>query len=125
MVAVQKNFSYFQYVDDNGSNWSVRGEKGGALTAVDGNAPFDEADPVWGAQTKRRHVRYVEYQDPTTFRTVRGIVYTPTAFGAIARGDIVAVYVPGLATTVNYTVKAKIAEKQPFAGAARNLADHA
>lgn len=123
MARNQKNFSYFTYVDDNGDTWNVRGEDGGALSLVDGHAALTAGAPVWGRQTSRRHVRYIVYQDPTTFRTVKGIVYTAAAFAAVAPGDIVAVQVEGLATTVNYTVKQKIGEAQPIATASRHLAD--
>jgi len=123
MARNQKNFKYQLYVDDNAASWNVRGEDGGALAAVDGHAAFNATFPVFGRQTRRRHVRYVEYQDPTTLLTVKGIVYTSAAFAAIAPGDIVAVQVAGLATTVNYTVSAKIAEKIPLAKASTNKAD--
>lgn len=123
MARNQKNFSYFTYVDDNATTWNVRGEDGGAGSGVDGHAALTGGAPVWGLNTTRRHVRMVEATDPTTFRKVRFIVYTPTAFAAISGGDTIAVQVAGLATTVNYTVSAKIAEKQPIAAAARHLAD--
>lgn len=123
MARNQKNFSYFTYVDDGATTWNVRGEDGGAGNAVDGHAALTGGAPVWGRMTRRRHVRYVEATDPTTFRKVRFIVYTPTAFGAITAGDAVAVQVEGLATTVTYNVSAKIAEKQPLAAASRHLAD--
>jgi trans-aconitate methyltransferase len=38
-------------------------------------------------------------------------------------GDILAVQVPGLATTVDYTAVKKVAEKQPSRGVSRKLAD--
>lgn len=123
MARNQKNFKLFDYLDDNGAHWSMRGESGGALSAVDGNAPFDPTKPVFGRISTRRHPRYAIYQDTVTFRTVKGIVYTPTAFAAIVPGNIVAVQVPGLATTVNYTLSAKVAEKLPVPKASRNLAD--
>lgn len=123
MARNQKNFKYFAYVDDFAHNWNVRGEDGGAAAAVDGHAAFNAAYPVWGRSSTRRHPRYVVYQDAVTFRTVKAVIYTPTAYNAIALGDIVAVQVAGLATTVNYTVKQKIGEKQPIAGPSRNLAD--
>lgn len=123
MARNQKNFSYFTYVDDNADTWNVRGEDGGSGTAVDGHAALTAGAPVWGRNTTRRHVRFVEATDSTTFRKVRFIVYTPTAFAAIAGGDVIAVTVPGLATTVNYNVSAKIPEKQPIAAASRHLAD--
>lgn len=123
MARNQKNFRYFAYVDDNGATWNVRGEDGGAAAAVDGHAAFDAAAPVWTNNSRRHHVRYAVYQDTVTLRTVKAIIYTPTAFAAIAPGDIVAVQVPGLATTVNYTLRAKIAEKLPLAGPSRQLAD--
>lgn len=123
MARNQRNFRYFKYVDDNGFEWSLRGESGGAGTAVDGHANNDLTDPVFGKQTTRRHPRFVVAQDPTTFRTVKFVVYTLTAFAAIAGGDTIAVTVPGLATTVNYLVSAKVGEKMPIGNASRNLAD--
>lgn len=123
MARNQRNFSFQKYVDDNADEWNVRGESGGAFAAVDGHATFDASKPVWGKSTIRRHPRYVVAMDPVTFRTVKGIIYTPTAFAAINGGDVIAVLVSGLATTVNYTVSAKIGEKLPFAKASRNLAD--
>src|ERR1044072_778675 len=110
MARNQRNFAYFKYTDDNGVDWNVRGESGGAFSGVDGHST-DYTAPAWGPNTTRRHVRYVEAQDSTTFRTVRGVIYTAAAFAAIGAGDTIAVTVPGLATTVNYTVSKKIAEK--------------
>jgi hypothetical protein len=68
-------------------------------------------------------VRRIIYQDPTTFRTVDPIFYTSAAFNAVALGDIIAVQVEGLATTVNYSAVKKIGEKQPSRGVSRKLAD--
>jgi len=123
MARNQKNFEYQTYVDDNGTTWNVRGEVGGAGTGIDGSTAFTPGAPVWGRETRRRHVRYVEATDATTFRKVRFIVYTQAAFNAIAGGDLVNVQVAGLATNVGYNVSAKIPEKQPIAAASRNLAD--
>lgn len=123
MARNQKNFSYFTYVDDNGTTWNVRGEDGGAGTGVDGSTAFTPGAPTWGLNTKRRHVRYCEATDPVTFRKVRFVVYTAAAFAAIAGGDAISVQVPGLATNVGYEVSAKIPEKQPIASASRHLAD--
>ena len=124
MPGVQKNFAYFLYTDDNGADWNVRGESGGAATAVDGHST-DYTAPPWGPNTRRRHVRYAVYQDATTFRTIKQIMYTAAALAALAAGDVVAVAVEGLAATVNYSLAAKIAEKQPIPKASRQLADHA
>lgn len=123
MAANEKNFRYFKYVDDNGFEWSLRGESGGAGTAVDGHANNDLADPVFGRQTRRRHPRFVVAQNPTNFRTVKFVVYTLTAFAAIAGGDAIAVQVPGDSATHTYNVSQKIGEKMPIGNASRNLAD--
>lgn len=121
MARNQKNFENFLYVDDNGVSWTKRGETGGAATAVDGHATGTNA-PTW-IDSKRMKVRKIIYQDPTTFRTIDPIFYTAAAFAAVALGDIVAVQVPGLATTVNYNAVKKVAEKQPSRGTSRKLAD--
>lgn len=121
MARNQKNMQNFLYVDDNGDSWTKRGEDGGAATAVDGHAAGAN-DPVW-IDSARMKVRRIIYRDPATFRTVDPIFYTAAAFAAVALGDIIAVQVEGLATTVNYEAYKKVAEKQPSRGAARQLAD--
>jgi hypothetical protein len=121
MARNQKNFQNFLYVDDNGVSWTKRGEDGGAAAAVDGHATGTNA-PTW-INSSRMRTRKIIYQDPVTFRTIDPIFYTATAFGAVALGDIVAVQVPGLATTVNYNAVKKLAEKQPARGTSRQLAD--
>jgi len=121
MARNQKNFDNFLYVDDNGDSWTKRGEKGGAAAAVDGHAT-GTGDRTW-IDSKRMKVRRIVYQDPTDFRTVDPIFYTSAAFAAVAIGDILAVQVEGLATTVNYSAIKKVPEKQPSRGPSRNLAD--
>jgi hypothetical protein len=121
MTRNQKNFQNFLYVDDNGVSWTKRGEDGGAAGAVDGHAAHNGA-PTW-IDSARNSVRSIIYQDPVTFRTVKAIFYTAAAWAAVALGDIVAVQVAGLATTVNYAAIKKVGEKQPSRGTARQLAD--
>jgi hypothetical protein len=123
MARNQKNFAYQLYVDDNGASWNVRGETGGAAAAVDGHAAFNATFPVFGRQSRRRHVRKIIYQDPTTLRTIDPIFYTAAAYAAVAPGDIVAVQVAGLATTVNYSAIEKVPERMPLAHASSNLPD--
>lgn len=123
MPRARKNFSYFTYVDDNGDVWNVRGEDVGAFTGVDGHAAFTAGAPVWGRNTRRRHVRYVVAEDPGSFRTARGIIYTPAAFAAIAGGDAINVNVPGQDAAVVYNVSQKIPEAQPLPKASRHLAE--
>jgi hypothetical protein len=121
MARNQKNFENFLYVDDNAVSWTKRGEIGGAATAVDGHASGD-GHPTW-IDSSRMRVRRIIYQDPTTFRTVDPIFYTASAYNSVALGDIVAVQVEGLATTVNYSAVKKNAERQPSRGVSRKLAD--
>jgi hypothetical protein len=118
----QRNFGLQDYVSDDGNTYSVRGETGGAFSGVDGHAAT-YAFPAYGRKTLHRSPRSVTAQDSVTFRTVTGIIYTPTAFAAISLGDTIAVTVPGLATTVNYTVSGFNAEKRPRVHAPRPLAD--
>jgi hypothetical protein len=121
MARNQKNFQNFLYVDDNSVSWTKRGESGGAATAVDGHATGTN-DPTW-IDSARMRVRRIIYKDPVTFRTVDPIFYTAAAWTAVALGDIIAVQVEGLATTVNYAADRKLPEKQPARGPARQLAD--
>jgi hypothetical protein len=121
MARNQKNFQNFLYVDDNAVHWTKRGEDNGAAAAVDGHAAHD-GSPTW-IDSSRMRVRRIIYQDPVTFRTIDPVFYTAAAYNAVALGDTLAVQVPGLATTVNYSAVKKIAEKQPSRGTARQLSD--
>lgn len=123
MAADQKNFQNFLYTDDNGVDWTKRGESGTDRSAVDGSAAGTGA-PTW-IDGPRMQARHIIYQDPTTFRTKRVVFYTAAAYAAVALGDIIAFHVEGEATTVNYSAVKKVAEKQPSRGTARQLADHA
>jgi len=114
MARNQKNFDNFLYVDDNTVSWTKRGETGGAASAVDGHAT-STSSPVW-RDSGRMKVRRIIAIDVTTGRTIDPIIYTPTAFAAIDLGDTIAVQVEGSATTVDYTVDKKVAEKQPRRG---------
>lgn len=125
MAADQLNKGYQKYLDDNGVSWNVFGQIGGPAAGVDGHVALDDTLPAWGRITRMRHPRMVEYVDTTTFRKARAIIYTPTAYLAIARGDTIAVHVPGETATVDYKVSAKLGERQPFPQPSRTLADHA
>jgi hypothetical protein len=123
MARNQKNFKLQLYVDNNGIPWNVRGEDGGAAAAVDGHAAADATKNTWWKQTRRQHVRHIVYQDSVTFRTIRPIFYTSAAFNTVALGDIVAVPVTGLATTVNYAAVKKEPELQASRAVGRELPD--
>jgi hypothetical protein len=123
MARNQKNYIYQTYVDDSGTPWNKRGEIGGAGTGIDGTAALVGTQSTW-EQKRHNTVRRCVAQDPTTGRTISFIVYTPTAFAAIALGQVIAVQVTGLATTVNYTVTQLHGEhKQGVPSFTTNLAD--
>jgi hypothetical protein len=124
MVAMQKNFQLFTYVDDDGTSWNKRGEDNAVLNAVNGSSAFG-ANPVW-EDSGRRRARSITYRDATTFRTRKVIFYTAAAFAAIAVGtDTLALMVEGNVGAATYTAYKKNAEKSPSVGSARQLADHA
>ena len=124
MAAVgQKNFQNFLYVDDNAVHWTKRGEDQGVRVAIDGSAAED-GSPTW-IDSSRMRVRSVTFQDPTTFRTKRVIIYTAAAFAAITLGQVVAFPVEGEVTSIDYNATKKNGEKQPSRSASRQLADHA
>jgi hypothetical protein len=125
MAANQKNFGYFTYVDDNGTVWNKRGEVDAARNALDGSAALTANAPVWLDHGKRKHTRAAIFQDPTTFRTVRCIIYTAAAYAALTGASTLAVNVPGNTAAVTYNLIEKIPEKQSVARASRQLADHA
>jgi hypothetical protein len=121
MARNQTNFDNFLYTDDNAVDWTKRGEADGAATAVDGHATGTGA-PTW-IDTSRMKVRRVIYQDPTTFRTLNPIIYTPAAYAAIDLGDVIAARVEGDTATVNYAAVKKVGERQPSRGPSRKLAN--
>lgn len=125
MAADQRNYQVFTYVDDNGTVWNKRGEEDAAQNAIDGSAALTDGAPMWPHASRRFHTRMAVFFDPTTFRTKRIIVYTAAAYAAITGATTLAVAVPGETGTVTYSLAEKIAEKQPVAHAARQLADHA
>jgi hypothetical protein len=107
------NRTYYHYVDEQGINWNVPGDTvWGAAAASGGSAAG--AYPAWGRNTKRRHVRYAVFQDPTSFRTRKMIVYTAAAFTALTSASTLAVQLVGASTPVTYKLIAKIPEKQPL-----------
>jgi hypothetical protein len=67
----------------------------------------------------------VKYVDLTTGRSRTGPVGTAAAYAALDIGDVQAFAVPGSATTVNYTLAAKVGEKVPGSVAQTHLPDHA
>lgn len=123
MAANQRNFQVFTYVDDNAVTWNKRGTLDTAINAIDGSAALTGGAPVW-IDTPRKKTRMAVFQDPTTFRTVRIVVYTSAAFAALTGASTLAVNVPGETAAVTYNLAEKIAEKQPVGKATRQLTDH-
>lgn len=125
MPASQRNYDLFTYTDDNVLDWNKRGEEDAVRNAVDGSSA-PGANPNWGRESSRHSTRKIIYQDPTTFRTKTVIFYTAADYAAINIGSSTLSFpVEGLATAVVYTAVKRVPERQPGAGAARNLADHA
>lgn len=123
-MANQQNYQVFTYIDDDARNWNKRGELDAATNALDGSTALTAGAPTWPAQSRRYHTRFAIFYDPTTFRTKRVVVYTPTAFAAITGTTTLAVNVPGNTAPVTYSLSAKIGEKQPVGKGTRQLADH-
>lgn len=107
------NRSYFTYVDDQGVAWNVLGDTVWGGTAASGGTAAG-AHPAWGRMSRRRHVRYVVFQDPANFRTRKLVVFTAAAFAALTSASTLAVQYIGASTPVTFTLAAKIPEKQPL-----------
>lgn len=114
----------FSYVDDNAAVWNKRGVQDASLNGIDGSTALTAGQPVW-IDSKRRRTRKARFVDPTTFRSVLAIVYTPAAYAALTSASTITVSVPGEATGVTYNLAEKIGEKNPVAAATRQVADHA
>lgn len=123
VTANQRNYNYFTYTDDNAAAWNKRGTVDTATNALDGSSALTAGARVW-IDTKRHQTRKAVFQDPTTFRTVKITVYTPTAFAALTGSSTLAVNVPGNTASVTYNLAEKIGEKQPIAKTSRQLTDH-
>lgn len=123
MPGNRKNYSFFTYVDEDGVSWNLRGEDGGAATAVDGHAAAVTGQPVW-ERSRRNEPRRIIYQDPATGRIAVPVFYTHAAYAAVALGDVIAVAVPGSGTAVNYAAVRKLGEvKRGTPAFSRHLAD--
>lgn len=121
------NFANFTYVDDDGISWNKRGQSGGPASGVDGHAA-PGANQAWRDRGRRQRARAVVFVDDTdvtggrtpTFRTITAPIYTPTAFAAVVLNTTtVTVPVPGLATSVTYNARRKLAEKKIALGPSR------
>jgi hypothetical protein len=112
-TATAPSYSVNAYIDDAAQVWNIRGNAAWAADAASG-ATVAGAHPFWGGRnTKRRHPRYVIYQDPASGRTVRRIVYTPAAMAALAVGATHTFSYPGLETAVAENLVLKEPERQP------------
>lgn len=124
MPATQRNFDYFSYASDDGTTYNIRASVEWAANSATGlSARTSGAPRLIGSKTQRP--RTFIYRDPTTFRITTGPVGTTTAYTAAALGDTVAVFVPGLATSVNYTLVKKVPERVPTSIVGRQDPDHA
>lgn len=112
MAELEPNFSFSTYVDDGGVSWNKRYESGGPGDAVSGHAAAVSSQPLWEDRGKKQYARHVIYQNAANGRTRRVVVFTPTAYAAIALGSVLAFNVRNLATTVNYTAIRKVAERK-------------
>lgn len=124
MAANQKNSTMYTYIDDNTHTWNMRGPIDTAINAIDGSSVITGSAPVW-TNSKSRIARHAIFYDPTTFRTIKFPVFTPTAFAAITGLTTLAVSVPGETAAVTYSLSQKVSERQRTAKVSRNLADHA
>lgn len=124
MPATQPNFSYYTYESDDGTTYNLRAQVEWAAYAAHGLAARTNGAPRF-VPSKSQTPRTFIYRDPTTFRTRSGPVGTAADYAAADLGDVIAVYVPGLAATVNYELVKKVPERVPTTIVGRQNADHA
>ena len=125
MPGVQRNFDYFAYDSDDATSYCLKGDDDWGNNADSGGTAC-AGEPAYGRATTRRSPRFAIYRDPTTFRTFRGVVYTPAAYAALTVGtDTVSISYPGSATPQSYTLVKKVPEKIPSTVVGRQLIDHA
>jgi len=124
MPLPQRNFGYFTYESDDGTNYNIKADADWAAIAGHGLAARANGQPAF-ISTGRRKPRTVKYTDLTTGRTVQGPVGTAAAYAALNIGDTHAFSVPGSATAVTYTLSAKSGERVPGTVIQTSLPDHA
>jgi hypothetical protein len=122
-MAVQRNFKWYRYVDNDGRNWALRADAEEGDNATFGLGAFNVADQAFGPQSRRHVPRRVVYQDPVTFRSRVVVVGTSAALAAVPA--TLSVSVPGNAAPVTYNLAGDLPEKIQKPKASRNLADHA
>jgi hypothetical protein len=121
----QKNLGFFSYDSDDATSYCLKGDKEWGDAAASGGSACT-GEPAYGRATTRRAPRFVIFRDPTTFRTFRGVVYTPAAYAALTVGSSTrSITLPGSATPQTYTVVKKVPEKIPSTVIGRQLSDHA
>lgn len=124
-MAVQRNFDYFSYDSDDGTSYCLKGDEDWGNNAASGGSAC-AGEIAYGRATARRSPRYAIFREPTTFRTFRGVVYTPAAYAALTVGTTTyAVSLPGNAAPVNYTLVKKVPERIPSTVVGRQNPDHA
>lgn len=124
MPLPQRNFDYFTYESDDGTDYNIRAASEWAAITEHGLAARVSGQPryIGSGSQKPRMARYV---DLTTGRSIQGPVGTAAAYTALTIGDTISVPVVGSATAVTYTLAAKTGEKVPGSVAQSHVADHA
>lgn len=120
-MAVQRNFKWYRYTDNDGRTWALRADAESGDNAAFGLTAFDVTDPPFGPQSRRHAPRRVVYQDDTTFRTRVVVLGNKTATAPLTLN----VSVPGSGATVTYNLAGDLPEKLQKPKASRNLLDHA
>jgi hypothetical protein len=122
-MATQRNFDYFAYDSDDASSYCMRGDEDWGNAAASGGSAC-AGEPAYGRATTRRAPRYAIFRDPVTFRTFKGVVYTPAAYAALVVGTSTrTINVPGNVAAVTYTLVKKVAERIPSTVVGRQNTD--
>lgn len=125
MPADQRNYDYSDYLSDDGTHYCVKADAAWIADSNSGGASCTTAI-AYGRDTTRRHKRAVIHRDATTFRTVKGPVFTPTAYAALSATPVSrSIHVPGETATVTYAQDALIPEKLGRTVITRQDPDHA
>lgn len=124
MPADQLNWNYYTYVSDDGTTYNLRANEQWVAAVATGLAAATVGAPRY-ISSSQKAPRHVIYRDSTTFRTRSGPIGTAAAFAALNLGATANFAVPGLATTVAYTLVKKVGEKVPVTVVGRQDTDHA
>lgn len=120
MAQESPNRKWWTYTDTHGTTWNKMGKIDAACNAIDGSSAATAGLKNFPAKSRRYQARQAVFIDPATGRSASCIMYTAAAASALSPTATLAVWVPGLATQVTYTLDHITPDKTPIKSVSTN-----